>query len=326
MEEQVGGIKAALQDTSEKVQAAAHKAGEQISEVSRQTTTQIANAIVDPEIQRQFVIGRTTESEVLRPDGSIFLSPGKIVTMADAQTAESSGILDRLYRGTGGNLTADAKQRASEIGKNVAGKASTVAQDLSQKANATTARYAINEALGRRAATIVRTRDGLIVAAPGQIVTQRTIERAQTYRMEEALLRSVGLSSSNAAKSSANGALEVASTKINYTGDRLQSGIAQSFEWAKQTGEKLRFQTTHLLEEQQIKSALGRPATRVILDRQDRVILNAGELITHKSIEDARQSEMLEVLLSSVYHKTPAFSAETLRAPEPGRASLPAAN
>jgi uncharacterized protein YrrD len=323
MEEQVGGIKAAIQDTSEKVQAAAHKAGEQISEASRQATTQVANAIVDPEVQQQFVVGRKTESEVLRPDGSVFLSSGKIVTIADATTAASVGVLDRLYRSTGGNLTKDAKQRASEIGQDVAGKASGLAQNLTQNANATTARYTIDQALGRRAATVVRTRDGLIVAAPGQIVTTKTIERAQTYHLEESLLRSVGLSTSNAAKSSANDALDAASNQINHTGDRVQSGIAQSLEWAKQTGEKLRSQTTHAVEEQQIKGALGRPATRVILDRQDRVILNAGELITHKSIEAARHAEVLEILLSSVYTKTPEFSEATLRAPEPGRASLP---
>jgi uncharacterized protein YrrD len=326
MEEQVGGIKAAIQDTSDKVQSAAHKAGEQISEVRRQTTTQIANAIVDPDSQKQFVLGRKTESEVLRPDGSVFLTPGKIVTMADAMTAENIGILDRLYRATGGNLAEDAKQRASEIGQDVADKASAVAQDLTQKANTTTARYTIDQALGRRAANVVRTRDGLIVAAPGQIVTQKTIERAQTYHLEEALLRSVGLSTTTAAKSSANEALDAAGYAADRMGNRFQSGLSQSIEWAKQTGEKLRTQTTHALEEQQIKGALGRPATRVILDKQDRVILNAGELITHQSIEAARRAEMLEVLLSSVYTKTPEFSEATLRAPEPGRASLPVAS
>lgn len=323
MEEQVGGIKAAMQDTSDKVQAAAHKAGEQISEASRQATTQIANAIVDPESQKEYILGRTTESEVLRPDGSVFLAPGKTVTVADVAIAESSGILDRLYRATGGNLTEDAKQRASEIGKSAAAKASSLTQDLTQKANAATARYTIEQALGRRATTVVRTRDGSIVAAPGQIVTEKTIERAQAYHLEEALLSSVGLSTSNAAKSSASDALNAASGQISNTGDRVQSGITQSIEWAKQTGEKLRAQTTHALEEQQIRGALGRPATRAILDPQDRVILNAGELITHKSIELARRARVLEILLSSVYTKTPEFSEATLRAPESGRAALP---
>lgn len=56
------------------------------------------------------------------------------------------------------------------------------------------------------------------------------------------------------------------------------------------------------------------------------MILNAGELMAHQSIEAARRAEMLEVQLSSVYTKTPEFSEATLRAPEQGRASLPAAN
>jgi uncharacterized protein YrrD len=47
---------------------------------------------------------------------------------------------------------------------------------------------------------------------------------------------------------------------------------------------------------------------------------------TTGAIEDARRAEMLEVLLSSVYTKTPEFSEATLRAPEPGRSSLPINN
>jgi uncharacterized protein YrrD len=319
MEEQVGGIKAAIQDTSDKVQAAAHKAGEQISEVRRQTTTQIANAIVDPESQKQFVFGRKTESAVLRPDGSVLINTNKLVTISDITVAEQLGVLDRLYRATGGNLTEDAMQRAKEIRQDVA-------QDIATKTNAATAHYTIDQALGRRAATLVRTRDGLIVAAPGQIVTEITIERAQTYHLEAALLRSVGLSTSTAAKSSTNEALDAAGDTADRVENRFQSRLSHSIEWAKQTGEQLRTQTTHALEQQQIKAALGRPTTRVILDKQDRVILNAGELITHQSIEVARRAGMLEVLLSSVYTKTPEFSEATLRAPAPGRASLPVAS
>ena len=319
MEEQVGGIKAAIQDTSDKVQAAAHKAGEQISEVSRQTTTQIANAIVDPDSQKRFVLGRKTESAVLRPDGSVLIETNKLVTIADITVAEQLGVLDRLYRAAGGNLTEDAMQRAKDIGQDVA-------QDISRKTNAATAHYTVDQALGRRATTVVRTRDGLIVAAPGQIVTEKTIERAQTYRLEEALLRSVGVSTSTAAKSSANEALDLAGDAADRVGNRVQSSLSHSIEWARQTGQKLRTQTTHALQEQQIKAALGRPATRVILDRQDLVILNTGELITHQSIEAARRAGMLEVLLSSVYTKTPEFSEATLRAPVPGQASLPVAS
>jgi uncharacterized protein YrrD len=312
MEEQVGGLK-----------AVAHKAGEQISEVSRQTTTKVTNAIVDPQTQKRFVLGRKTESAVLRPDGSVFIETDKLVTMTDANAAEQLGILDCLYRATGGHIVDNAKQRASEIGKDVAAKASDVAQDLSEQAKSTTDRYNVDQALGRRANTIVRTRNGLIIAATGQIVTEQTIERTKMYRMEDALLRSVGLSTSNAAKSSLNDASTQISDTADRVGTQVQTGLAQSIEWVKHTSDKLRAQTTQALEEKQIEGALGRPATRVILDRQDRVILNAGELITHKAIEAARLAGVLDVLLSSVYTKTPEFSEATLRAPEPGRAALP---
>ncbi len=324
MEEQVGGIKAAFQETSDKVQAAAQKAGEQISEVSRQGTAKITNAIVDPETQRQFVLGRSTETNVLKPDGTIFLAAGTIVNVADATAAQQLGILDRLYRSTGGNVTEDALQRANELRQDVSDRASDAAQTLTTKASAATASYTVDKALGRRVAQMVRTRNGLIVAATGQIVTELTIERAKTYRMEEALLKSVGLSSTTAAKSSVNDAMSNASTRIGDTADRVQSGAERLVDWARAKTDRLRYQTTQAVEDQQIKGALGRPTTRVILDRQDQVILNVGELITHNAIAVARREDVLDVLLSSVYTKTPEFGQSTLSAPDPGRAALQA--
>jgi hypothetical protein len=44
-----------------------------------------------------------------------------------------------------------------------------------------------------------------------------------------------------------------------------------------------------------------RPVTRVILDPEDKVILNVGELITHRAIRQATESGVLNILLSSVY-------------------------
>lgn len=49
-----------------------------------------------------------------------------------------------------------------------------------------------------------------------------------------------------------------------------------------------------------IKRAVGHSANRVILDKQDKVILDVGELITYQVIEKARQANVLNILLSSV--------------------------
>ena len=67
---------------------------------------------------------------------------------------------------------------------------------------------------------------------------------------------------------------------------------------------------------------MGRPVTRVILDRNDEVILNVGELITHQAIAISRQADVLEILLDSVYTVTPNLSLDELRAPEAGKAAL----
>jgi len=67
---------------------------------------------------------------------------------------------------------------------------------------------------------------------------------------------------------------------------------------------------------------LGRPVTRVILDPEDNVILNVGELITHRAVRQAEESGVLNILLSSVYTKEPEISDKELRASEQGMAAL----
>jgi hypothetical protein len=52
------------------------------------------------------------------------------------------------------------------------------------------------------------------------------------------------------------------------------------------------------------------------------VILNVGELITHRAIRQATESGVLNILLSSVYFKKPEISLQELRASEHGTAAL----
>lgn len=53
-------------------------------------------------------------------------------------------------------------------------------------------------------------------------------------------------------------------------------------------------------EQRRIREVLGRPVNRVILDPQDHVILNVGEVITNRAIQEARRAGVLDILLSSV--------------------------
>ena len=62
-------------------------------------------------------------------------------------------------------------------------------------------------------------------------------------------------------------------------------------------------QITQVLKEKEIRAALGRPIKRVIRDLRGEIILDVGDLITHKAVLRARQDGVLDVLLDSVYRR-----------------------
>ncbi|WP_052128751.1 PRC-barrel domain-containing protein [Neosynechococcus sphagnicola] len=326
MEEQVGGIRGAMQTvsdrvqetaqvtgdkiqelgriTSEKAQETAQVTGDKIQELGRSATTSIANIIVDPEEQKAFVIGKTVEHDVVTLGGQSLVLQGQIVTSEIADSADNLGVLDQLYRATGGSLS----------------------NKLSERFGNAVASLSIDQAQGMRIRQIVRSDEGSIIAAQGQIVTQQVIQRAKTYHQEQALLQAVGLSTDEAVRNSTSSAMTVAGDRLKSTsqktGEQLQAGAKGLWAHVKVTASEIQDRGTQAIEEKRIKGALGRAVTRVILDQQDDVILNVGELITHQAIASARQSQVLDLLLSSVYNEKPQLSLEDLRAPQAGSAAL----
>ena len=69
-----------------------------------------------------------------------------------------------------------------------------------------------------------------------------------------------------------------------------------------------------------ITDAVGRPVTKVILDREDNVVLNLGDIITHQAIQRAHEAGGLDSLLASTYKGTVEFSKEEMRAPAQAKA------
>jgi uncharacterized protein YrrD len=123
----------------------------------------------------------------------------------------------------------------------------------------------LERAKGRRVRSRISDRDGNTIAIPGQIVTQRLLERAKHKECEAQLCQAVGLDP--------------------LTRPVSQGGIYSS--------------------EKQIAEALGHPVTRAIVDKQGDVILNVGDLITHRAVARARQAQVLHQLLASVYKTRP---------------------
>lgn len=206
---------------------------------------------------------------------------------------------------------------------------STAAQAATEHMSGATAAKTVEQAQGRRAAEAVRTDQGLMIVAPGQIVTEQVINRARTYNKEQELLAATGLSSTDAARQSASqlsdrasATASQASVAVQERAQDVKEGAANLWDRLKGKISETQATATHEAEVARINYAVGRPVTRVILDKQDNVILNVGELITHKSVEEARQAGVLDMLLSSVYDKDPELTQDELRAPEPGDASL----
>ena len=191
-----------------------------------------------------------------------------------------------------------------------------------EKASAAASGTVLEEAKGKRVREPVRDRSGYFLAAPGQIVTDQVIERARSNNQEQALLAAVGLSTGEAASAKAKGAASSAGSGLKEGAADLKEGAANLWDKVKEKVGDAKDRSKQELEERRIRAALGRPVTRVILDKQDNVILNVGELITHAAIEQARAGEELEVLLDSVYKGEPEITQKELRADEDGSAAL----
>jgi uncharacterized protein YrrD len=348
MEEQVGGIKAAVQSASAKVQDTAQVTGEKLQELGQVTSQKVqaaaevtnekfqelkvtatekaqdaadatsskmgelarsasvsmTNAVVSPHEQRAFAVGKVAQEPVITPSGQTLIFKGQLITSQVLSNAENLGFLDEVYRVAGGS----------------------VSDKMGDRLGSAIATLGIEQTLGRRVQQLVRTDSGMIIAAPGQIVTEMVIERAKTYHKEEAILSAVGLSKSDAVRDHSQQLANVAGAKLKATtqstGAQLQSGAKSLWVQVKETANELQGRSAEAIEDQRVRGALGRPVTRVILDQNDNVILNVGELITHQAISSARQSDVLDLLLNSVYTETPKLSLQDLRAPQAGQAAL----
>jgi uncharacterized protein YrrD len=282
-----------LSVVSNRLQETTGVANERLQEITRSAAASLTNAIVDPAEQKALVLNKVIDQDVITSEGIAIAIRGQVVTAAMIEQAEQCGVLDQLFRAAGGSLTSE----------------------LSRAVNTIIATRMIEQAIGRRVHHTVRTEDGLIVAASGQIVTEQVLERARAHQQEPALLDAVGLTPSEAIRSSAGTTLAESGEQWRDRAILAKEQADNLMELAKERLAELQAQTKQAIEEYRIKRALGRPATRVILDQQDSVILNIGELITHQAIERARDAGVLDILLSSVYTKQPELAATELHLP-----------
>jgi uncharacterized protein YrrD len=384
MEEQVGGIRGAMQTAStrvqesselagQKIQAAAQAANQQLQQGSEaanlrlQAAAQAANQqfqqgseaanlrlqsatqglrdrFIDPDEQFAYIIGKTVDRDVFTDQGQLLVAKDQVITIDIAEHARLADALDDLYRATGGSSTPDFNRRFQDANERVgtgfqeiSDRVNTGFQSLSQRANENfssfTARLGLEQAKGRRADRMIRSDTGAIIVAPGQIVTDIVVQRATAAGQEVTLLDAVGLQPTEALRGNTNQSLTLAKTQFQREASLATSQFHQEAAiasenlrtlWNNAKGKFAEYQgrSEKAIYRNRVEQALGRPVNRVILDSQDNVILNVGEIITHKAIQQAEDSGVINILLNSVYTKEPTIREEELRAPEVGIASL----
>ncbi len=315
-------IQQGVESANMMLQDAANGTSDRIGQGSRSAVTAVTNGLISPEEQLGYVVGKQLDRDVASKDGTMFAMKDQFVTLPLASEALGLGILDRLYRATGGSLTAGIDRRFQDTTT----QAETHLQGTTRSANtalsSTLARMGVDQAKGRRAQRLLRDENGTIIAAPGQIVTDIVIERAKMRGREAALLDAVGLQPSEAARYSTKDAFSRTGTKFQEEAAIAQENASVLWQNLKEKFTEAQGRSTRAFHQKRIEQALGRPVTRVILDPQDNIILNVGELITHGAIQQAERGGVLNILLNSVYMKQPNISETELRASEQGMASL----
>jgi uncharacterized protein YrrD len=355
MEEQVGGIRGAMMTASSRLQESTVIAGQQLQDATssandqlqaattsanrklqevaigaddrfeqgnRSVAAQLTDRLVSSDEQFAYVVGKSVECDIQTPDGLVLLVKSQIVTLSLAEEAQKLGILDQVYRATGGSLTGGINRQL----QNATAQVKSHLQMATQRGNATLSHLAaqagIEQARGRRVQRMVRAEDGMIIAAPGQIVTDSVIEQAKLSYREVSLLDAVGLQPTEATRYRANDTVLDAGIRVREHAAIAQENASTFWEDLKMQYRDLQRRSSRAMHRRRIEQALGRPVNRVILNPQDNVILNVGELITHQAVRQAEQGGVLNILLNSVHIKNPEISEAELRAPERGIASL----
>ncbi|BCM91669.1 hypothetical protein IAD21_03544 [Abditibacteriota bacterium] len=244
-------------------------------------------------------------------EGEVLVRQGETITAEHADRAIAAGILGQL-------VTAVAKDSASSAW----GSASTTATSALGNVQSNTSEYGEqaggtleNAALGKPSAREVVAPDGSVLVAPGQTITQPILDRADLYGKKGEVIAAAGMGATSVAAQDAYTQAKDAAGNAWQTVKETVAGLTGSAQ-----DKKAEYDAG--AQEKKIKNAVGRPVTRVILAKDDSVILNTGDIITNKAVEAAREADVLDILLDSVYDQTPDITPEMLRVHGKGDAAL----
>jgi len=296
------------------------------------TYADVASASI--ERQKAFVVGKTAGRDVAlaapeTPDASALANPtslapaskgellvgqGQTISQEVADKAEQNGILHQLLLAVGATTASGALDATKE---RLAGAQSSLATSGAGSASGTnqSPEELEREAIGKTAQKDVELPNGAFIVAAGMVITPEMMHTAKTYGRERELIAAAGL---GGAGTTAGGI----GAQTGQVAANAWDSIKEKVAGLTGAAQEKKGQMDDSAQIKKINHALGRPVTRIILANDDSVILNTGDIITNKAVEMARQSDVLDVLLNSVYDATPDITPEMMRATQPGVAAL----
>ena len=310
-----GGLKGAYQSASGKVSDA---------------YANVADASIEK--QQEFVVGKEAGRDVYLPaptgaamdtvnedqamiksgdqepqHGPLLVAQGDTITAEQADRATQAGVLGTLVTAVGGGVASGLWDSAQE-------KLGT-AQNTASDKTGDTQENLLQKAVGQKAGTDVDLNDGSTLIVAGMTITEQDVARAKETGKENALIASAGLGT---ASEKTQQTYDAAADKAGEAWDAVKDKTAELTESAKEKKSEL----DDAAQQRKINHALGRPITRIVLAQDDTVILNTGDIITHKAIKMARDNGVIDVVLDSVYDDEPEITPEMARATKPRRRRL----
>jgi len=303
------------------------------------TYDNIASASVEQ--QKAFVVGKTAGRDVALPapevadtsalanttnlapatHGNLLVGQGETITQEIADQAEHQGILHQLLLAVGANTTSGVVDAAKSQFANAQTAIGEQTNALSERA-ADTQESLAERAIGSPAGRDVELPNGSTLIAAGMVITPEIMERARTNGKENELIASAGLGAASEHTSTASTSAQDALASAKTSAGNVFETLKEKFADLTGTAQDKKAQLDEGAEQRQINHALGRPITRLLLAKDDSVILNTGDIITNRAIALARDNDVLDVLFDSVYDAVPEITPEMMRASHSGVAAL----
>jgi len=232
----------------------------------------------------------------------VFVRP----TIADKLESQQGGLQGTLSdaKDKAGQLASDAKDKAGEATDKA--KSSVASKDPEQSL------------VGRKSGMDVTDENGGIVLAKGQRITAEHVSRAKETGNLSVLTQAATMGQVAEVGDQTGAAMGQLADSAGSMWDRFTAKLS---EVTDSTGQRVDQQQTKA-QLDKIADAIGRPVSKVMLDREDSVILDLGDIITHQSVQRAHDNGMLDSLLSNVYKGDVTFERDEMKAQVAGDSTV----